>query len=492
MKRNRKSPSLKFNILVNFLVIAFGLNFVIAGISFSFYNDTIKSESNRTSIGMTNSIASGINGNRVNDWIYGKRMEEYSHTKNEVINFVKASDEIEKITVAKMLADDILILFEVGDNLIYGRSFGMIPYSTELEKVKNDLLYGYQIEPIKFTKKGESYIMSLTPVKSSDGDTECYVICEISLGGLEEERALLVKALAAALSISTALAILAYLYLNSILVAPLRRIDAGLDAFADDNKLAEKTRSILLDKKQNRIRELENMNKHFVELIDDVSTHSEQVDDFGNDVIKNVSNMVNLRNVSDTSNIDQIKDYTLLIIENLRRKRKYKTQITDMFTDAMITAVPLYDLGELLVSDDILNKNDSLTEEEYAALKKHTEDGVALVDDVIGGIHDEYYVQIAKDMAQYHHEKWNGSGYMAGLKGKEIPLAARIIAVPDVFNALISDKTYRKGKTIEEAFDIIKKGRKVLFDKDVVDAFFQAEKDIRRIAGRYSHSSQLF
>lgn len=189
----------------------------------------------------------------------------------------------------------------------------------------------------------------------------------------------------------------------------------------------------------------------------------------------------------DTSNADAIEAYTLIIFDNLRRKRKYKKILTDVFMDAVVTAIPLYDLGEISVSNDILNKTEKLTDEEFEMMKQHTERGRELIEEVMGTLHDEYYIEIAKQIAQYHHERWDGSGYMMSLKGKNIPLPARIIAVADVFNALVSNKTYRKGKTVDEAFEILREGRNKLYDKDIVDAFLLGENSVRMIARMYTN-----
>ncbi len=486
MKNNHKRTTLKFNIFLMFLAMALGLNFVISITSFAFYSDTLNSEIEKTSIGFANSVASGINGNRVRDWLERSRMEEYSLSEKEIISFVKSNNNVKKITVAKMLSNEMQILFEVGFDKVNKHFLNKIPYSDELETIKNDLLYGYHIDPIK--DESGQYIISLTPVKSSLDEVECYVICEMSLGDIASERKILINTLIITLMISIFVISAVYLYLKGSLVSPLTRVAEALKRFAEDNRLGDITKRTLLDVKNNSFYEIKKMNEDFLGLINDVKDSSERVEDIGHDIIKNVSGMVNKRNIKDTSNTDAIKDYTLIIFDNLLQKRKYKKLLTDVFMDAVITAVPLYDIGEITISDDILNKTGSLTDEEYELIKRHTESGYELIDEVMGGLHDEYYINVAKDMAKYHHERWDGSGYMSKLKGKQIPFSARVIAVADVFNALVSNKFYRDGKTIDEAFDIIRKGRRKLFDKNIADAFLKGENSVRRIARKYTHN----
>ncbi len=128
-------------------------------------------------------------------------------------------------------------------------------------------------------------------------------------------------------------------------------------------------------------------------------------------------------------------------------------------------AATIHDIGKLGVPDKILNKPGPLTEEEWAVMKKHPEIGASLLKDL------EIFSEII-DIVLYEHERWDGSGYPKGLKGREIPLGARIIAVADVYNALVTDRPYRKAFSQEEALRMMREMRGVKLDPDVVDALF--------------------
>ena len=119
-------------------------------------------------------------------------------------------------------------------------------------------------------------------------------------------------------------------------------------------------------------------------------------------------------------------------------------------------------------------------------MKSHTTAGGYIIDQAIKNVPDSQYLNEAKNLAEYHHEKWNGKGYPKGLKGEDIPLSARIMAVADVFDALVSVRCYKKAFTFEEAMGIIKKDAGTHFDPKVADAFIQAENDVRRVAEHFS------
>ena len=143
----------------------------------------------------------------------------------------------------------------------------------------------------------------------------------------------------------------------------------------------------------------------------------------------------------------------------------------------------MFDVGKITVSDVILNKPGRLTDEEFRIMQSHTTEGGKIIDKAIAIVdEDSGYLNEAKNLALYHHEKWNGKGYPTGLKGTEIPLSARVMAVADVFDALVSRRSYKEPFTIEKALDIIKEDAGTHFDPLVAKAFLDAEEDVRRIA----------
>lgn len=139
----------------------------------------------------------------------------------------------------------------------------------------------------------------------------------------------------------------------------------------------------------------------------------------------------------------------------------------------VILAAPLHDIGKMNVPDYILSKPGKLTDEEYEIIKKHPIESERIIKRTLKNVEDDKFVNIASDVCLYHHEKWDGTGYPEQLKGEEIPISARIMAIADVFDALCSKRPYKKAFSIDEAFKILKESRGSHFDPTLVDIMFE-------------------
>ena len=141
----------------------------------------------------------------------------------------------------------------------------------------------------------------------------------------------------------------------------------------------------------------------------------------------------------------------------------------------------MHDIGKIGVPDAVLQKPGKLSDEEFEIIKQHPVMGGRIVRETFGHLFDEGYETMAYDVAMYHHEKWNGKGYPKGLKGEEIPLSARIVAVADVFDAVSAKRCYRDALSLDECFRIIQDERGTDFDPEVVDAFLADQDKVKEI-----------
>ena len=163
--------------------------------------------------------------------------------------------------------------------------------------------------------------------------------------------------------------------------------------------------------------------------------------------------------------------FVLLLAEQLRQTAAYPDVLTDAYIRRLVDAAPLHDIGKITVPDSILMKPGKLTPEEFDVMKQHAAAGVDIIHKIMDGIESREYVAMAKEVAHYHHEKWNGSGYPCGLSGESIPLSARIMAVADVYDALRSERCYKEAMDKETARNIIFESSGSHFDPKVVEAF---------------------
>lgn len=154
--------------------------------------------------------------------------------------------------------------------------------------------------------------------------------------------------------------------------------------------------------------------------------------------------------------------------------------ISEEFLQMVIKAAPMHDLGKIAVSDSVLQKQGKFTDEEYEIMKRHSAEGARIVNDILKGVESEEFVRVAVNVAHYHHEKWNGQGYPTGIKGEEIPIEARIMALADVFDALVSKRCYKDAYSFDTAFGIIEESLGTQFDPELGRVFLTCRKELEQ------------
>lgn len=222
---------------------------------------------------------------------------------------------------------------------------------------------------------------------------------------------------------------------------------------------------------------------HTVLYIEEIQHKSEQLTKLQNGLIMVLADMVESRDQCTGDHVFKTAAYTEIILCQMLKEGIYSDQLTEEYIAEVVNSAPLHDVGKITVSDVILNKPGRLTDEEFRIMQSHTVEGGKIIDKAMAIVdEDSDYLTEAKNLALYHHEKWNGKGYPAGLKGEEIPLSARVMAVADVFDALVSRRSYKEPFTIEKALSIIREDAGTHFDPLVAQAFLDAEDEVRRVA----------
>ena len=202
-----------------------------------------------------------------------------------------------------------------------------------------------------------------------------------------------------------------------------------------------------------------------------------------NGLILVLADLVESRDKCTGDHIKKTAEYVDIIMKQLKEDKVYMNQLTDSFVEDVVRSAPLHDIGKIQVPDAILNKPGRLTPDEFEIIKTHTTAGKDIITSAIEMVSEEDsgYLNEARNLAYCHHEKWNGSGYPQGLAGEDIPLSARVMAVADVFDALVSKRSYKEALSFEEAMNIIKDSSGTHFDPKIVDAFVKAEPKIRKV-----------
>ncbi len=216
-------------------------------------------------------------------------------------------------------------------------------------------------------------------------------------------------------------------------------------------------------------------------LQSDVEQKTRQIKNMQSSVIESFANMIEARDGITGQHIKHTSAYVRILINGLKETGTYKEILTDEYIATVIDVAPLHDVGKIAIMDQVLKKNDKLTEEEFDAIKTHPKVGSQIIEEILRGMESEEYIKIAKEVALYHHEKWNGTGYPVGLRGSKIPLCARIMAVADVYDALRSKRTYKESFSKEKSRQIIEEGAGIHFDPVIVQVFLDNINEIEAV-----------
>lgn len=202
--------------------------------------------------------------------------------------------------------------------------------------------------------------------------------------------------------------------------------------------------------------------------------------------ILTMASLAETRDNETGNHIRRTQFYVLELAKFLQFHPRFASQLSDENIDLMFKSAPLHDIGKVGIPDRILLKPDRLSEEEFAIMKTHTTLGRDAIIDAENRLGMSVgFLRYAKEIAHSHQEKWDGSGYPQGLKGEDIPISARLMAVADVYDALISKRVYKPALSHQEAVALIKQGRGTHFDPVIVDAFLQIEPVFVDIADRF-------
>lgn len=199
---------------------------------------------------------------------------------------------------------------------------------------------------------------------------------------------------------------------------------------------------------------------------------------YHNEMIMGFATLVENKDGSTGGHIKRTTMYVRLIAEELKRRGYYKEVLTKDYMRNLLLAAPMHDIGKISVPDIILQKPGKLTDEEFEIIKQHAVNGGKIIQETFGHLENTQYTQMAYEVARFHHEKWNGKGYPEGLKRKEIPLCARIMAIADVFDALSEKRCYKEALPLDKCFEIILEGSGRDFDPMLVEVFLDIKEKV--------------
>lgn len=199
-------------------------------------------------------------------------------------------------------------------------------------------------------------------------------------------------------------------------------------------------------------------------------------------VINALEAVIQYRNYESSEHIKRTTALTGILVRTMLKKPKYRDQLIEDKYESLITASALHDIGKVGIHDNILTKPEKLTVSEFEIMKRHVVIGKNIIDKALESIdRSSVWAKHCRDIILYHHERWDGCGYLAGLKGEEIPLSARIVAIVDVYDALTHERCYKQKYTHDQAIKMIMQEKGAHFDPDITDCFCETSEEFCKL-----------
>ncbi len=472
-------------------------------ISMKLYEKSIYQEYSTAAEKASNFIAVSVDGDMVDEYVESGQTialcnrRGYQQTLRTMANACRYMNNLKYMYVYKIEEDGCHIVFDVdpeeqeatiGERVTFDDAF--LPY-------KEDLLAGRGIPVMESNDKYGHLLTSYTPIFNSDGKCVAYAGADVSFTDLDEySNGYMFKVLVILLGFFLLIVSCGLWLTKFFLVRPINAIAYSMDGFGvteeDQKTLDQKVK----DFREIRIRtgdEVEfmydalcRMMTAVAEQMRELRHYTEATAQMQNGLIITMADMVESRDSDTGAHIQKTAAYVKIILEALKKKGYYAEKLTPKYMSDAVISAPLHDVGKINVPDAVLNKAGKLTDEEYNIIKTHTTAGREIIERAIDTVHGENYLKEARNMAAYHHERWDGKGYPEGLHGEVIPLSARVMAVADVFDALTSKRVYKPAFPLEEALRIIKEGSGTQFDPKCVEVFLDSITEVKIVLKKYN------
>jgi putative two-component system response regulator len=212
-----------------------------------------------------------------------------------------------------------------------------------------------------------------------------------------------------------------------------------------------------------------------------IRERTERIKRLQNGIMIVLANVVEERDKDTSGHNDRTAEYIKILINAMIEREVYADEMNEWDVEKVVSAARLHDMGKIHIVDTILNKPGKLDEDEYEQIKLHSREGVNIIDRMIKHTGEEDFLINAKLFAEYHHERWDGNGYPHKLKGTDIPLHGRILAVVDVYDALVSKRPYKEAYTHEKSIGIISEESGRHFDPKIVEVFLAIQDQIKEV-----------
>lgn len=500
--RNKKKSNIKIrgmSLNTGVIVIVTAATIIMA-IAVSFisgqeYHDTLIDDQAKHATEIAVLGGSMIDGDKVDEYIeLGEKAEGYTEVKDQLEKIKASADDIEYLYAYKIMDDGCHVVFDLDtEDTPGGQPGDLVEFDESFAEYIPTLLAGGEIAPI-VTNDTYGWLLTVyIPVYDSEGNCACYMCTDISMPMLMSKESIFITQLLSLFLACFLVILTVVVYVTKYrLIEPINAMARATEDFRyDSDEAREKTLEEAHALNIHTGDEIENLYNNLTVTVENVVYYiaedqkkSKALNDLQHGLIFVLADIVESRDKCTGDHIKNTAAYVRIILDQMKKEGIYADQLTDRFVEDVVNSAPLHDIGKIMVPDKILNKPGKLDDAEFEEMKYHAKGGGIIIDDAISKLDSENigYLNEAKNLAECHHEKWDGSGYPYGLKGEEIPLSARIMAVADVFDALVSKRSYKEGMPFDKAMSIIRESSGSHFDPQIAKAFMDAEEEVRKVS----------
>lgn len=429
----------------------------------------------------------------------GENAPGYKEIQEQLRLTFISSENIRFMYVYQVKEDGCHVVFDMDTEDVKADKVGsVIRYPEDIKKNISAFLKGEKVEPTISNDSRFGWVLSIyEPIYTSDGRCVAYSCVDISMNQLYDlTHAYLAKEISLFLGIFIMVLCLVVWLADYHIIYPLNSMSHGASSFVytstdERNASVERLKSLDIrtgDEIENLYTAYTQTTEESMQYLSDVRRKSKQIEKLQGGLLMVLADIIESRDKCTGDHIRKTAAYTKIILNKLREQGEFPDILTDEYISNVTQAAPLHDIGKINVPDAILNKPGPgrLTDEEFEIMKGHANAGYEIIEKAIANMAETGYLEEAKQMAHYHHEKWDGSGYPLKLRGEQIPLSARVMAVADVFDALMSKRSYKPPFSYEDAVKIITDGSGTHFDPKVVAAFVAAIDEVKAVCEKFS------
>ena len=496
---NKVAFSLKTRITLILLIVCVGLSVIIGGVGLRLYYNNEKEDKTLNAMNAVKFAADVIDPDKVGDFLEnGFDAEGYVETIEMLYKIRDGASGVKFLYVIKIMEDGCHFVFDLGSEEEPALEPGsVVEFEEAFYPYLPALFAGEMIDPVESDDISGWIQTVYYPIYNDGGKCVAYACADVSLEYMAGYiRDFMIRALL--ILSGFIILVLAYgLWTSEInIVYPISSIASCADSLffndSDQEVLDEnvkKLRSLDIhtgDETQSLYESICNLALGMAEQTRDVRRFAEGTAKMQSGLIITMADMVESRDSDTGAHVQKTAAYVKIILDGLERKGYYPEKLTPKFKSDAVMSAPLHDVGKINIPDAVLNKPGKLTDEEYDIMKTHTTAGKKILENAISTVQGENYLKEARNMAAYHHERWDGKGYPEGLHGEVIPLSARIMAVADVFDALTSPRVYKPAFPLEKALSILNEGAGTQFDPKCVEAFMDSLQEVKAVLKKYN------